>query len=80
MRAPVMYGAGDVRVEDRPQRRPADRRRRAPAGRVRMRRRPVAVPVGATDNDRPIEHELLGIAEESGALDRAFTLDRTSDA
>ena len=70
MRATLMYGAGDVRVENVPdpaiQR--AHRRGGPRAARLHLRQRPVAVRVdAATEQGGRMGHEFLGVVEDVGA-------------
>lgn len=70
MRAAVMYGAGDVRVEDRP-----DPKIHEPTDAVvRVLRAAICgsdlwpyASMPATDQGRPMGHEFLGIIEEAGS-------------
>jgi threonine dehydrogenase-like Zn-dependent dehydrogenase len=70
MRAAVMYGAGDVRVEDRP-----DPKIHQPADAVvRVLRAAICgsdlwpyASMPATDQGRPMGHEFLGVIEEAGS-------------
>ncbi|WOX10619.1 zinc-binding dehydrogenase [Streptomyces sp. N50] len=70
MRAAVMYGAGDVRVEDRPDPkivRPADAVVRTLAACVCGSDLWPYASMPATDTGRPMGHEFLGVVEETGA-------------
>jgi len=70
MRAAVMYGAGDVRVEDRP-----DPKIHQPTDAVvRVLRAAICgsdlwpyASMPATDQGRPMGHEFLGVIEEAGS-------------
>ena len=69
MRATLMYGAGDVRVETIPD--PvlveSDRRPGADHARLHLRQRPVPVPQRARPSPGRIGHEFIGVVEELGA-------------
>lgn len=70
MRAAVMYGAGDVRVEDRPDPRivdPADAVVRTVAACVCGSDLWPYRSMPATGTGRPMGHEFLGVVEETGA-------------
>lgn len=70
MRAAVMYGAGDVRVEHRPDPkivRPADAVVRTLAACVCGSDLWPYASMPATDTGRPMGHEFLGVVEETGA-------------
>ncbi|GHF26712.1 alcohol dehydrogenase catalytic domain-containing protein [Streptomyces griseoluteus] len=70
MRAAVMYGAGDVRVEDRPDPKiaePTDAVIRTVAACVCGSDLWPYGSMPATDNGRPMGHEFLGVVEETGA-------------
>ncbi|MGX9888732.1 zinc-binding dehydrogenase [Streptomyces sp. NPDC002276] len=70
MRAAVMYGAGDVRVENRPDPkivRPADAVVRVVAACVCGSDLWPYRSMPATDTGRPMGHEFLGVVEETGA-------------
>ncbi|MFF2643961.1 zinc-binding dehydrogenase [Streptomyces niveus] len=70
MRAAVMYGAGDVRVEDRPDpkiTRPTDAVVRVVASCVCGSDLWPYASMPATDTGRPMGHEFLGIVEDTGA-------------
>ncbi|MFH8738823.1 MULTISPECIES: zinc-binding dehydrogenase [unclassified Streptomyces] len=70
MRAAVMYGAGDVRVEDRPDPKilkPADAVVRVLAACVCGSDLWPYQSMPATETGRPMGHEFLGIVEETGA-------------
>ncbi|MFD7447183.1 alcohol dehydrogenase catalytic domain-containing protein [Streptomyces sp. NPDC059909] len=70
MRAAMMYGAGDVRVEDRPDPKiiqPTDAIVRTLASCVCGSDMWPFQSMPATDTGRPMGHEFLGIVEESGA-------------
>jgi threonine dehydrogenase-like Zn-dependent dehydrogenase len=73
MRANVIYGKGDVRVEDRPDpaiRRPTDAVVRVVAACVCGSDLWPYRGVGAVESPRPIGHEFVGIVEETGAAVR----------
>ena len=56
MRATVMYGAGDVRIENVPDpHRRAHRRDHARDSRLHLRQRPVAVRLDGAERDRPVD-------------------------
>ncbi|MEW2346066.1 hypothetical protein GA0115251_121925 [Streptomyces sp. TverLS-915] len=70
MRATVMYGAGDVRVEDRPDPKPVhptDAVVRTLAACVCGSDLWPYASMPATDTGRPMGHEFLGVVEETGA-------------
>ena len=70
MRAAVMYGAGDVRVEDRPDpqiAKPTDAVVRTVAACVCGSDLWPYRSMPATDTGRPMGHEFLGVVEETGA-------------
>ncbi|MFG3099654.1 zinc-binding dehydrogenase [Streptomyces sp. NPDC048182] len=70
MRAAVMYGAGDVRVEDRPDPKidqPTDVVVRVVASCVCGSDLWPYAAMPATDTGRPMGHEFLGVIEETGA-------------
>ncbi|MFJ9244600.1 zinc-binding dehydrogenase [Streptomyces sp. NPDC101776] len=70
MRAAVMYGAGDVRVENRPDPkivRPADAVVRVVASCVCGSDLWPYASMPGTDTGRPMGHEFLGVVEETGA-------------
>ncbi|MEV8341524.1 zinc-binding dehydrogenase [Streptomyces niveus] len=70
MRAAVMYGAGDVRVEDRPDPKiaqPTDAVVRVVASCVCGSDLWPYASMPATDTGRPMGHEFLGIVEDTGA-------------
>ncbi|MFJ4716319.1 zinc-binding dehydrogenase [Streptomyces sp. NPDC088785] len=70
MRAALMYGAGDVRVEDRPDPRivrPGDAVVRVGAACVCGSDLWPYGSMPATDTGRPMGHEFLGVVEETGA-------------
>ncbi|MEV8544899.1 alcohol dehydrogenase catalytic domain-containing protein [Streptomyces sp. NPDC051572] len=70
MRAALMYGAGDVRVEDRPDPKivkPADAVVRVVAACVCGSDLWPYASMPATDTGRPMGHEFLGVVEETGA-------------
>ncbi|MGW4287977.1 zinc-binding dehydrogenase [Streptomyces sp. NPDC004673] len=70
MRAAVMYGAGDVRVEDRPDPKivkPSDAVVRTVAACVCGSDLWPYASMPATDTGRPMGHEFLGVVEEIGA-------------
>ena len=70
MRATVMYGAGDVRVEDVPdaRHRRADRRAGPRHPRVHLRQRSLAVqPMEPSETGRRMGHEFIGVVEAVGA-------------
>src|SRR5260221_5670690 len=71
MRAAVMYGAGDVRVQDRPDPKihnPTDAVDRVLMAAICGSYLCPYVSMHATDQGRPNDHELLGVIEEAGSL------------
>ena len=71
MRATIMYGAGDVRVEDVPDARPDRAHRRAHLRHPRrhLRQRPLALQVDGAQrrSGRRMGHEFIGVVEAVGA-------------
>ena len=83
MRATVMYGAGDVRVENVPdaRHRRADRRPRPRHPRLHLRQRPVALQqMEPSEAGRRMGHELIGVVEAVGADVRTAEARATSSS